>query len=111
MKPDKDRVKIKLCRDPMSEKSNINELKMALVENGAPEEFFLFVQNFQTDLEASGTLVASEKIQYLCTILRGKALPQLGMFSVQVGSTTIAHLNHIILRLGTYIFTVNALSK
>ena len=35
-------VKIKLCRNPTSEKLDTCELKMALCENGEPEVFLLF---------------------------------------------------------------------
>ena len=47
-------------------------------------------------------LVASAKIQYLRMLLRGEALHQLDTLSVEVVSTTVAHLNHIILSLGTF---------
>ena len=58
-------------------------------------------------LEASGALAASAKIHYICTLLRGEALRQLDMQSVEVGSTTIAHLNLIILGVGTHFSPVN----
>ena len=77
---------------------------MALFDNVDPEEFLLFVHNFQMDIKASGMIAASANIQYLLTLLRGEALHQPGMLFVEVGSTTIAHLNHIILGLGTYFF-------
>ena len=47
-------------------------------------------------LEASGTLATSEDIQYLCTLLRGKAFSQLDALSIVVVSTTIAHLKTVI---------------
>ena len=46
-KAKKDRVKKKFCRDSTSEKSDLYELKMALFDNGKPEELFLFVKNFK----------------------------------------------------------------
>ena len=45
-KLDKYSVKIKLRRDPMTEKLDLYEFKMALFDNGDPEELFLFVRNF-----------------------------------------------------------------
>ena len=36
---DKDFVKLKLCRDPTSEKSYLYEFKMALFNNGDTEDF------------------------------------------------------------------------
>ena len=40
---DKYFVKIKLCRDLTSEKSDLYEFKMALFNNGKPEEFLLYI--------------------------------------------------------------------
>ena len=93
-------VKIKLCRDPVWEKSYIYEFKMALFGSDETEEFLLFVCNFQMTLEASRTLYDGLKIQYIHTLVRGEALKQLEMFSVEVGSTTTEKLNLIILVLG-----------
>ena len=70
MKAERDCVKIKLRRDPTSEKSDLYEFKMALFDNGETEEFLLFLQNFKMTLEASVTLVARKTRQYLCTLLR-----------------------------------------
>ena len=55
-------VEIKLRGDPTSEKSELYELKMAVFDNGDPEEFLLFVRNFQMMLEASGNISTSSKI-------------------------------------------------
>ena len=103
-KPDKDCVEIKMCRDLTSEKLDLYKFKIALFENSEPGKFLLFVKNLQKILKGSRTLNASEKIQYLHTILRGKALCQLDKLPVEVGSTTISHLNRIIFRLCTYFF-------
>ena len=72
---------------------------MALFDNSDPEDFLLFVRNFQMTFEAPGTLATSANICYIHTLLCGKSLCQLDTFSVEVGSTTIAHLNFIILGL------------
>ena len=73
-KSDKYFVKIKLRRDPTSEKSDLYELKIPLFDNGELEDFLLFVCNFNVTLEASGTLKAGVKVQYLHTLVRGEAL-------------------------------------
>ena len=57
-KSDKYRVKIKLLRDQISQKLDLHELKMALFDNGDPEELLLFIRNFNMTLKASGILVA-----------------------------------------------------
>ena len=51
-KSDKYLVNIKLRTDPMLEKSDPYELKMALIENVEPEEFLLFVSNLNMALKA-----------------------------------------------------------
>ena len=55
-------VKIKLRRDPTSEKLYLYKLKMALFDTGKPEVLFWFIKNFNMTLEASGMLDASTKI-------------------------------------------------
>ena len=70
-KSDKCCVKIRLHRDKTSQKSDPYELKMALFDNGEMEEFLLFISNFNTTIEESGTFVANANIQYLRTLLRG----------------------------------------
>ena len=84
---------------------------MALFHNSDPGEFLLFVKNFKTNIEDSGTLAANADIQYLCEILRGEVLCQFDTLCAQVGITTISHLNPVILGLGTYFPPVNVLSK
>ena len=42
-KPDTYFIKMKLCRNPASEKSDFYELKLALFDKGEPEEFLLFI--------------------------------------------------------------------
>ena len=96
-KSDKDSVKNKFRRDPTSEKSNLYEYKTAFFDNGYPEVFLLFVRKFHITLEALGVLTVRAKIQYLCNLLCGIALSQLDTLYVEVGSTTMTQLNHIIL--------------
>ena len=53
---DKYSIKLKLSRDPTLPTLYLYEFKMPLFENGKPEEFLLFVRNFNMTLPASGTL-------------------------------------------------------
>ena len=64
------------------------ELKMALFDNGDPEEFLVFIRNFNTTIFASEKLVASAKIQYLCMLVHGEELCQFDTLYTEVGSTT-----------------------
>ena len=103
-KLDKYCVKIKLCRDLTSEKLDIYVFYMTFFDNGEPEELLLFIINFQITLEASWTITDDAKIQHIYTLVRGKVLHQLDIFSTEVGSTASENLKPIILGLGTYFF-------
>ena len=84
-------------------------LKMALFDNGDPEEFLLFIRNFNTTIDASEKFVASAKIQYFCMLVQGEELCQFETLSTEVGSTTSENLKSNILGLGTYFFPINTL--
>ena len=86
--PVKSCVKIKLCRHPTSQKSDLHGFKMVVFYNGGPEEFLLFIRKFNMTLEASEKLADNVKIQYPCTILHGELLRQFGTLSAEVGGTT-----------------------
>ena len=47
-------------------------LKWLCLANGNPEEFLLFVQNYEVAFEASGELTENMKLQYLPTLSHGK---------------------------------------
>ena len=61
---------------------------MDLFDNGEPEEFLLFIGDFQMSLDASGTLADGANFQYLSTLVCGEALCQLDTLSAEVGSAT-----------------------
>ena len=96
-KLDKYCVRIKFCRYPTSEKSDLYEFKIDLIDNRELEEFFLFIRNFQITIQASGTITTGTMIWYMLTLVRGKALRQLNTLSVDLGSTTSEYLKAIIL--------------
>ena len=84
-----------------SQKLDIYEFKMALFGNGEPEEFLFFIRNFNMNVEASGTIAANAKIQYIFTLLHVEGLHHVDMLSTEVGITTLENLKNIILGLGT----------
>ena len=84
---------------------------MSLLDNGDPEEFLLFVSNFNMTLKVSGMLETSTKVQYLHIIVRGEALCQFEMMSDDVESTNPLTVEAIILELGAYSPPVNSLSN
>ena len=61
---------------------------MALFDNGEPEELLLFIWKYQITLEASGMIAADTNIWYICRVVRGEALHQLDILSVEVLGTT-----------------------
>ena len=63
-KSDIDIVKLNLCKDPISPTLELYELKISLFDNGDPEEFLLFVRNFNMTLAASGKLDAIPSYSY-----------------------------------------------
>ena len=87
-KSDKYCVENKLHRDPTFPKLDLYGFKMALFDNSKPEEFFLFIRNFQMNFEVSGTLDAGAKIKYLRMLLNGKSLCQLDTLSIELVITT-----------------------
>ena len=93
LKTEIDYVKIKLRRNPRSEKLEMYELKMPLFDNGDLEELLLFVINFKMNIEASGILTENVKLQYLCTLFHGKALHKFETLCVHIGSTAMTRLN------------------
>ena len=93
------------------EKLDPYELKIALFDNGNTEEFFLFIHNFNRTLEVSGIIEAGTNIQYHCILKRGEVLHQFDAFYFEAEGATPSTLEYNILGLGTYFFSVNALSK
>ena len=110
-KSDRYFVKLKLRRDPTLPTSDLYELKISLFDNGEPEEFLLFVRNFNMTLAASGTLEAGAKYQYLCTVLCGEVLNRFDLLSTDVESAETLNVNYIIRSLSQYFPPLNSLSK
>ena len=86
-------VRIKLRRYSTPKRSDLYDFKMALFENDEPEIICCLYGTFQMTLKESRTLATGANIQYICVILRGKALFQLERLSIDVVSITPAHLN------------------
>ena len=53
----------------MSARSDPYGFKMVLFDNGEPEEFLLFVNNFNMIVEVSVTFVYGMRIKYLHTLV------------------------------------------
>ena len=81
-KSDEDFVKLKLRRYSTSSTSDLYELKMSLFDHVDPEKFLLIIRNSNMNLVATGTLDMDAKIQYLRTLVCGKALRQFDFFSL-----------------------------
>ena len=77
------------------------EFKMDFFDNGDPEEFILFQQNYKKSPDTSGTMTAKAKNQYLHTLPFGKALREFETICIQSGNLNTTHLNQILLGIGT----------
>ena len=84
---------------------------MPLFDNGEPEEFLLFIRNFNMTLATSGTLEAGAKYQYLCNIFCREALRHFESLSYYWESTQTPNGHDIIKGLSQYCFPVNLLFK
>ena len=69
---------------------------MSLFGDGKPEEFLLFMCNFNMTLVASGMLETGTKSQYFRTLVRGKALCQFDLLSYDVEGTQTLDVDEII---------------
>ena len=74
-------VKLKLLRDPTSSTLDIYELMLSLFDHGEPEDFLLFVRNFQMTLAATGTLETEANVKYLRKLVRKEALRRFELIS------------------------------
>ena len=89
-------VKLKLRRYLTSPTSYLYEFKTSFFDNGKPEDFILFVRNFNMTLTASGALEAGAKYQYLFTLFLGEVLRQFDLLSANVESTETLNVDYII---------------
>ena len=69
-----DIIKIKIRRNPANAASERYELKIITFEHGQPEEFLQLMKNFKKAVDRTGTTAVSGEINYLRTMLLGKAL-------------------------------------
>ena len=82
----------------MSSTSDLYQFRMSLFDHVKPEEFLLFVRNFQTTLTATGTLVVEVKVQCLCTIVCGEAVHQFDVMYSDVENLDISLNMYYLLR-------------
>ena len=101
-KSDEDFVNIKLRRDPTSSMSDLYGFKTSLFDHGNTEEFLLFTRNFNMTLASTETLDMDTKIQYLHTLVRGKALRHFDLLSADVENTENLNVDYYIKGLALY---------
>ena len=76
-----------------------------------PEEFLSLLRNFKIWIDGTGTTTPSGRINYVRTMLRGKALRKFDEKQSQYGGATNNHLKIIQEDLLEDFFLMNALSK
>ena len=85
---------------------------MSLFGHDEPEEFLLFVQNFNMTLAIIGTHEMDAKIQYLRMLVHGGALHQFNLLSSGMeNNDTSLSVDYLIKGLAWYFPPVNFLSK
>ena len=78
---------------------------MYLFYQANPEEFLLFIRNFQMTLVSTGTLETEEKVQYICTLVHGEALRQFYLLSADMKNIeTPLYVDYLLKGLACLIF-------
>ena len=101
-KSEKDLLKLKLRRRPTSSMSDLYGFRMSLFDNGEPEEFLLFICNFNTTLSATGTLYMGAKIKYIRTLVCGEALRRFYLLFADVENTETLNVDYYIKGIALY---------
>ena len=91
--------------------SDLYYFKMALFDNGKPEDFLLFVRNFNKTLVLSGKLKTGAEVQYLCNLFYEEELRQFDSLSAVVEIMQTLDVDQIIKGLAHYSPSVNSLFK
>ena len=89
-------LKLKLHRDTTSSTSDFYEFRMSLFKNDKPEEFLLFINNFNMPIVVSGTLDTGMRIKSPCTLFYGEALRHFDLSSADVEITKTLNVEYII---------------
>ena len=78
---------------------------MSLFDHGEPEDFLLFIWNFQITLADMGMLETEAKVQYLRTLVHGGALHQFYLLSSDMENTdTSLNVDYLLKNLSWYFF-------
>ena len=91
--------------------SCLYEFNMSSFDHGNPEDFLLFISNFNMTLATSGTLGMDAKLHYLRTLVRGKSLGQFDLLSADVENKENLIVDYYIKGLAVYSSFVNFLKK
>ena len=63
-----------MCRNLSNANLETYKLNIAMFEHGQPEEFLMLMKNFKNAVDGTETNLATGKINYLLTIIRGLSL-------------------------------------
>ena len=80
-------------QNPASETSETYMLKVQTLENGKPEELLQTMKDFNTGIDGTGTTSATEKIQFIRTMLRREALTEFDVIRGKVVITNNTNIN------------------
>ena len=85
-------------------------LKISLFDHGDPDEFMVFIRNFNTTIVVTGTLEMGVEIHYLHTLVGGEALRKFELLSSDVENTETLNTDYYIKVLALYLPPINSLS-
>ena len=100
-----------MCGDPTPSTSDLYDFKTSLFYHGDPEEFLLFIRNFNMTNAGTGMLEMDVKIQYLSTLVCGEVLRQFDLLSTDMENIETLNVDYGIKGLALYFFPVNLLSN
>ena len=70
-------------------------MKIAMFENGKPEELLALMKKFNTTIDRTGAIYVSGRIKYLHTMLHGGSLQEFDDLEIQNSGTKNPHLKSI----------------
>ena len=76
--------------------SDLYDFNMSFFDHGEPEEFLLFIHNFNMTFAEKGTLEMNTEIQYIHLLVCGEALSQFDLMSADVKNTETLNVDYYI---------------
>ena len=79
-------------RNPASVGYETYKFKMTIFEDGRPEDLLQFLNNFNKVIDGTGMTTVTERIYFICTLLRGEALHEFDNLASHSNGSMNTHL-------------------